>query len=73
MCGKGMVIGNEEKTLVFFLHPDKTFQRPEIISQVKVARWPNSAYNYQVCKVCKVCKVVQSIFFFIPAFSIPAF
>jgi hypothetical protein len=40
-----MIIGNEEITLIFFLHPDKTFQGPEIIPEVKVPCWPDSAYN----------------------------
>jgi hypothetical protein len=44
MRGKGMVIGNEEKALVLFLHPDETFQGPEIVSEVKVTGWPDSAY-----------------------------
>jgi hypothetical protein len=57
MRGKGMIIGDEEKTLVLFLHPDKTFQRPEIIPEVKVSRWPDSAYDYQVYKVIKFLKL----------------
>jgi hypothetical protein len=46
MGGKGMVVGNEEKTLIFFLHPDKALQSPEVVSEVKVSCGTYSAYNY---------------------------
>jgi hypothetical protein len=39
-----MVVGNEEKTVVFLLHFEEVPYRPEIIAQMKIACRPDPAY-----------------------------
>jgi hypothetical protein len=41
-----MDIGNEKIAVVIFLHFDETAHCPEIIPEVKVSGWPDSADNY---------------------------
>lgn len=45
MRGQGVVIGNKEETLVFFLHFNKTFQSSEIISQMQISGRANTTNN----------------------------
>jgi hypothetical protein len=45
MRGERMPIGNEEHTIILILHLHKTLHRPEIITEVQVARRAYSTNN----------------------------